>query len=365
MPRIEVDALESFARRLLEATGTPSGVARQVADSLVAADLVGHGSHGVHRIPWYAERVADDEVDPAAEPEVVTETPATAVVDGRYGYGQVVGRYAVDLLAEKAAEHGVAAVGIRNGSHLGRMGEWAERTADEGLVYLSVANSQGQGAQVAVPGSAERRLGTHPFTVGVPTFGALAFPVVMDVATSQVAHGKIGERAAAGESIPEGWTVDADGDPVTDPDAYEDGAGALRPLGGAVSGYKGYGIAVVADLLATLLGGGETFGMSADAPWSNGAALLAVDPRRFLPPEAARERVAALAAYLHTTERSPSVADGIAAKGDDETLLPGEAEHRTRRASRAHGVSLSDGEFERLTAFAREHGVDRIPDPTG
>jgi len=364
MPRLDADALRSFASRLLESVGTPPDVAVRVADSLVAADLAGHGSHGVHRIPWYAERVADGEIDPGADPGVVTETPVTAVVDGRFGFGQIVGRHAVDLLAGKAGEHGVAAVGIRNGSHLGRMGEWAERAVDEGLVFASFVNSQGQGGQVAPPGSARRRLGTHPLAFGIPTFGALEFPVVMDMATSQVAHGKIGERAAAGEPIPEGWTVDADGEPVTDPDAYEDGAGALRPLGGAVAGYKGFGLAVVAELVAALVGGGETFGMETDAPWSNGAAFLALDPAQFLPPEAARERVAALAAYLHATERSPAVTDGIAAKGDDETLLPGEAEHRTRQAYRENGVPLSAGEVDRLSALARDHGLgDAVPEP--
>jgi len=364
MPRIEADALRAFARRLLESADVPSDVAEQVAESLVRADEVGHGSHGVHRVPWYVQRIEDGGIDPGATPAVVRETPTTAVLDGQFGFGQVVGRHAVDRLVERAGECGVAAVGVRNGSHLGRIGEWAERTAAEDLLFFSFVNSQGQGGQVAPPGSAQRRLGTHPLTFGVPTFDALDFPVVMDMATSQVAHGKIGERAAAGEAIPEGWTVDADGEPVTDPDVYEDGIGALRPLGGAVSGYKGFGLAVVAELVAGLLGGGPTFGVETDDPWSNGAAFLAVDPTRLLPPEEARRRVAAVAGYLHATERSPNVSDGVAAKGDDETLLPGEAEHRARVAARADGVSLSAGGFDRLAALARERGLaDAVPEP--
>lgn len=363
MPRIDADPLRTFARRLLEAAGTPTGVADQVADSLVRADLVGHSSHGVHRVPWYASRVDEGHTEPAEEPRVVRETPTTAVIDGRFTFGQVVGRRAVSLLADRADEWGVAAVGVRDGSHLGRMGEWAERATDEGLLFASFANTQGQGALVAPPGSAHRRLGTHPLTFGVPTFDALPFPVVLDVATSQVAHGKLTERAASGEAIPAGWTVDEAGNPVTDPEAFEDGTGALRPLGGDVSGYKGFALGVIVELVAALLGGGETFGMEADKPWSNGAAFVALDPTRFLPADDIEERVASLAAHLHATERSPDVPDGTAARGDDETLLPGEAEHRTRERYRREGVPLSTGVVRTLVAFARERGVEgAIPD---
>ncbi|MDY6819912.1 MAG: Ldh family oxidoreductase [Halobacteriales archaeon] len=362
MPRIEPAVLRTFGRELFEAVGVPTAVAKPVVASLVRADLVGHSSHGIHRIPWYGGWVEDGNIDPTADPTVVTETTTTAVLDGRFTFGQIVGRRAVDVLAEKAQEHGIAAVGIRNGSHLGRIGEWAERTTDEELLFGAFAHSQGQGALVAPPGSADRRLSTHPLSFGVPTFDALSFPIVLDMATSQVANGKIKERAADGDTIPVGWTVDENGDPVTDPAAFADGAGAMRPLGGAVSGYKGYGLGVIVELFGALLGGGEAFGMESEKPWSNGAAFIAIDPTRFLPEDDIETRIASLAAYLHATERSAAVADGIGAKETDETLLPGEAEHRTAEQNRTAGIPVADGVFDGLVEFAEEHGVgDVVP----
>ncbi|MFB6300561.1 MAG: Ldh family oxidoreductase [Halobacteriales archaeon] len=363
MPRIESAVLRAFGRELFEAVGVPEQVADPVVRSLVRADLVGHSSHGVHRIPWYGGWVEEGRIDPTAEPTVVTETPATAVLDGRFTFGQIVGRRAVDRLTEKATATGIAAVGIRNGSHLGRIGEWAERTTEAGLLFGAFVNSQGQGPLVAPPGSAHRRLSTHPLAFGVPTFDALSFPIVLDMATSQVANGKIKERAADGDAIPVGWTVDENGDPVTDPEAFADGKGAMRPLGGAVSGYKGFGLGVMAELFGALLGGGETFGMDSEKPWSNGAAFIAIDPTQFLGEDDIEERIASLAAYLHATERSAAVSDGIAARDTDETLLPGEAEHRTATAYRSEGIPVADGVFEGLVEFAEEHGVaDAVPD---
>lgn len=363
MPRIEPVVLRTFGRELFEAVGVPSEVATPVTESLVRADLVGHSSHGVHRIPWYGGWVEEGNIDPTAEPSVITETPTTAVIDGQFTFGQIVGRHAVEHLTAKANDHGIAAVGIRNGSHLGRIGEWAERTTDDGLLFGAFAHSQGQGALVAPPGSAHRRLSTHPLSFGVPTFEALDFPVVLDMATSQVANGKIKERAADGDPIPVGWTVDENGDPVTDPEAFADGRGAMRPLGGDVSGYKGFGLGVIVELVSALLGGGETFGMETEKSWSNGAAFLAIDPTQFLGEDDIEDRIASLAAYLHATERSPAVADGIGAKRSETTLLPGEAEYRTAEENRTSGIPVADGVFEGLVEFAEEHGVaETIPD---
>jgi len=366
MVTVDTETLERFARDLLVGMGATADGAGAVAASLVDADCRGHGSHGVIRIPTYARMAADGALDPTAAPAVDDRGPTTAAVEGNLAFGQLVGRAAVPAAVERAREHGAAAVGVRNATHLGRVGEWAERAADAGLVFLAFLNTQGAGLTVAPAGSADRKLATNPVAVGVPTFGELEFPLVLDMATSQVAHGKISRKAAAGESVPPEWTVDGDGDPVTDAAAFEEGAGALRPLGGAAAGYKGFGLAVAAELLAGLVGDAPVAGGS-DADWfSNAAAFVALDPLRFTSEAGVRERVRALAAHLRDADAATPVSAGAAARevGDGTVLLPGEAEHLTARERRRAGVDLPDGVAADLRAFADDVGAP-VPDALG
>lgn len=357
MPRISPDSLESFATKLADAMGSPPDVAAQLAESLVRADLAGHHSHGTHRLPRYTEWVDLGVIDPEASAEVRRLGPVTAAVDGNHLFGQVVGRHAVEVGVEKAAEHGLAAVGIRNGAHLGRIGEWAERTTEKGMLFAAFVNSQGQGPLVAPAGSTERKLGTNPIAFGVPTFDALPFPIVLDMATSQVAHGKLSERRANEDPIPEGWVVDDEGGHLTDPVTYEEGVGALRPVGGEISGYKGTGLAVIAELFAGIIGGGTVFGMEPDDPWSNGAAFITVDPTAFGTEDAVVDRVAALAAYLSDAEQT--ISPGKAAKGDrSKTLLPGEGEYELTRDGTERGIEMSEGILRALADLARAQGLD-------
>lgn len=357
------ETLEAFAARLLSEFDTPEDLARKVAESLVDADLHGHTSHGVLRIPTYGQMVEDGVLVPDASPTLVRENGATAVLDGKGTYGQIVGRAAVDILIEKADDHGVASVGIRNGTHLGRIGEWAERVTGEGLFFLSLVHTSGGGLVVAPAGSATRRFSTNPITYGVPTFDRLPFPLVLDMATSQVAHGKIDEYEADGRSIPGEWVVTPEGEPLTDPEEmgdFRDGEdwGVIRPLGGTVTGHKGTGLAVMAELFAGLLGGGPVAGQRDPEAWfTNGAFFLAVDPTRFGDRESMARKVEDLAAHFREAESHPDVPVGGGAEGEDP-LLPGEAEYRTYQERVSEGIPLPERVVANLVALAEESGVE-------
>lgn len=369
MPRVDSGSLEAFARALTEAFGAPSELAAAVAESLVDADLRGHGSHGTIRLATtYRDMIGSEQLSPAATPQVVRENGPTTLVDGHRGFGQVTGRFAADVLAERAREHGVAAVGIGNASHLGRIGEFAERVASSGLLFAAWVNAGGAVSLVAPVGGIDRRLATNPLAFGVPSFGVLPFPIVLDMATSQVAHGKITKRAVENRDIPAGWAVDETGESLTDADAFEAGTGAMVPLGGSVAGHKGFGLAVVAELFAGICGNGRVAGERAPERVNNAATFLAVDPDRFDADRNTgddesenggtrrnRERVEALLAYLNASdERAELMPES--ARGE-RPLLPGEGEHRTMIDRRERGIPIDDRTAEALADVAAAYDV--------
>ncbi|MFB6156986.1 MAG: Ldh family oxidoreductase [Haloferacaceae archaeon] len=356
--RIEAERLEAAAGALLETTGAPPATADAVAESLVESDLRGHHSHGVLRVPYYADMIEAGSIDPAAKPAVDRSTGTLVKLDGCHAFGQVVGREAVDLLTDRVAAEGIAAVGMRDATHLGRVGEWAERTAAAGYCFAAFVNSQGGGHNVAPAGSADRLLSTNPMAYGIPTMGALDHDVVLDMATSQVAHGKIRELEASGGSVPEGWTTDERGAGYTDAAGFEAGeGGAMLPLGGRTAGYKGTGLAVVSELFAGLLGDGFVAG-GRDAEYSSNAAVfVAVDPLFFTDREGIRRRMTTLADHLAAADYDAGPSPGVAAKGD-RFRMPGAPEHERREAHLAEGVEIDDAVADRLRAMAEARDVD-------
>ncbi|MGM0590019.1 MAG: Ldh family oxidoreductase [Halobacteriota archaeon] len=360
MTRVPLDTLDDVARSLLGVLPLAGEDVEAVATSLIEANRRGHDSHGVSRIPQYVQMVEEGVIDPGATPSVERDNGLTAIVDGQLAFGQLVGRDAVDVLTTNADENGVSVVGVRDATHLGRIGEWAERATDRGLLFMAFVSSQGMSPVVAPAGSAHGRLSTNPVCFGVPTFGALDFPIVLDMATSQVANGKIRNRQLSGDPLPEGWAVTDDGDSVRDPDQLQLGQrdAAILPLGGTVSGYKGFGLSVMTALFSSILSDGLVAGQREDVAWFNNvAAFVAVDPLQFTTREALVDRVATLAAYLRDTEYSEHVSVGDGAKGD-ETLLPGESEHRTLLDRTERGVPIPARICESLVAFGRDHGVE-------
>jgi uncharacterized oxidoreductase len=256
---VELDAHELQARvgRILTDQGTPEDIAAEVSLHLVSAELSGHASHGVLRLPQYAREILEGGIDPGARPATVKRSAAAAVLDAHHGFGHYAAATAVDIAARSAREHAVSTVVLRDATHIGRLGEYAERLADRGMVSIVVAAAAGPGVGSMAPfGSSTGHpfLNTNPWAMGYP--GADA-PVVFDAAMSVIPEGKVHAALARGEDVPEGALLDRRGEPSRSPQDFLDG-GTLTPLGGVASGHKGYGLALSAALLGGLAHADET-----------------------------------------------------------------------------------------------------------
>jgi uncharacterized oxidoreductase len=357
MRRVSPEALLDATTELLEAFGMAEPEAASVAASLVSAEIRGHNSHGVIRLSTlYRAMVEEGSIDPKATPTVERHSPSIVSVDGNRAFGQLTGDYIVDAGIEGAEEAGISVVGVRGGCHLGRIGEWAERAAEEGYLTLGFVNSGGTSRTVTVPGSADRLFATNPITVGIPTFEELEFPIVLDMATSQVAHGKITKLAVDEETVPEAWTVTETGEHVEDAVAFEEGEGALSPLGGQASGRKGYGLAFCTELFAGIVGRGEVIGQDENEYVNNAGMFVFVDPLRFSSKEEIEDVIRTVHGQIRSADYPDAVETGYATKGE-RALLPGEPEHRTRLEYEREGIPLTDGAVEALTELAEDHGV--------
>lgn len=347
MQTVDSNRLEAFAQSTIEECGAPVEIAETVAESLVSADLVGHSSHGIVRLPYYASQIEEGSLDPTASP-TVEEVGLFHQIDGEGAFGQVTGQRAVELLTETTAEYGVGVVGIHNSGHLGRIGEWADRVTEEGYLFASWVNLQGGAQRIAPPGTADRRLGTNPTTFAVPSYGALPFNLIYDGATSQVAHGKIIERDGSGERLPTDWTITETGEPVERAADFEDHVGALLPLGGTETGHKGFGLATLTELFAGIVGGGPVSTEEEQGWAGNGAAFVAIDPTIFSTPEEISAKVADLVQFLRSAEPIDS---------DGEVLLPGEPEYRTARKRRDKGIPVEEAVIDNLREVADDLNI--------
>ncbi|MEM7126672.1 MAG: Ldh family oxidoreductase [Chloroflexota bacterium] len=340
MPKISPDTLQFFIGNLFEASGTPSAHADQVAKSLVKANLAGHDSHGVVRVPQYLEMIQQGTLDPKAEPSIVSERGAVTMLDAHKGFGQVAARRAIQVTIDKAPIHGLAATGLYNSGHVGRLGEWTEMAAKEGGIGLGFCNTGRPGGLVAPFGGAERRFGTNPISAAVPQEGSP--PVLIDFATSVVAEGKIRVAKNAGNPIPEGRILNAQGDQTTEPnDLY--GGGMLLPA----AEHKGYSLALLMDMLGGILTSGgaaalPTFGAV------NGVLFIVLDIQAFRPLADYLTESAALTAKIKETPPAP---------GFEEVLIPGEPELRSTEERQRHGIPLDETTWSDLVDAADARGV--------
>lgn len=340
MPTLTADALLSFARSLCEAGGVPVDEADTVARSLVDANLAGHDSHGVIRIVQYLGAVADGRLQPGAPFTVEKETPALLVVDGGWGLGQVQAHRLLARLTAKARQVGLAAGTLRQCGHIGRLGEYAEAAAAQGMGFLATVNSHGYARSVAPPGGIEGRIGTNPLCMGAPTSGE---PVVLDIGTSVCAEGKVRVHFNKGQRVPEGWLLDANGRPTTDPSVlYREPRGTILPLGGPQA-YKGFGIGLLLDMFAGGLSGGPCSRPGHPLRVANAVFFLVLDPEQFAGREHFLREVSDLAAAVRSCPR---------AEGVQEILLPGDPERRERARRRATGIPLDDGTWGQLADLA-------------
>ena len=347
MPVFNAEKLEGTCARIFAGAGLSKDEAHQVAHSLVLANLMGHDSHGVIRLAQYIENLDAGKVKAGQQLQIVREADASAVVDGGDGFGQTVCHQAMQLAMEKAKARSVAAVELFNSSHIGRLGEYVEVAAEQDMIGIVMCNNHGVGLWQPPFGGIDRRMSPNPFAVGMPT--GRGFPIVVDMTSSVVAEGKIRVKRNQGESIPEGWALDAEGNPTTDPETfYGPPRGAILPFGGIAS-HKGYALGVVVDILSGALGGA---GCSRDPDSSggkNGVFLMVIDIAAFTGRDRFREEADSFIDFLKSTRLMP---------GFDQVSLPGEIEHRMRRQKEEDGLFIDDETWRQLRETAHTKGVE-------
>jgi hydroxycarboxylate dehydrogenase B len=342
--RIPVADLRAFVSATFRATGSADGEATIVADHLVDANLAGHESHGVIRVSKYVDWHAKGMVVANQHALVIRESPCNAVVDGQFGYGQVIGREAINLAIDKAKKSGFCAVAIRNSGHLGRIGAWAEQVAQAGFASIHFVNTSGFGILVAPHGGTDRRLSANPIAASAPGPDG---PLVLDISTSAIAEGKIQVALNHGEQLPPGCTIDSKGHPNQDPAVfYGPPVGALLPIGG----HKGYGLSIFCEIFAGALSGGQTTNPdnATAGRLVNNMLSIVFDADAFCGVDAFRAEIARMAAWV---KASPP----ITPRG--EVLLPGEIERRTRARLEREGIALDAVTRRQIAASVSGLGV--------
>ncbi len=340
------DALRTLATRLLTARGVPADDAALLADTLVMAELWGHASHGLLRLPWYAARLASGAMASVTAVETITDTGAVVVLDGHDGIGQVITRRAVDIGVERARRHGIAGVAVRSSGHFGTAAYFTRLAAEAGCVAILVTNAS---PAMAPWGGTRKSIGTNPWSVAAPA--GRHGVVVMDLANTAVARGKVYLAAERGTDIPEGWAADARGVPTTDPAAAIDGL--ILPMAGP----KGYVISFMMDVLAGVLTG-SAFGSDVAGPYEPGRRsgaghlLIVIDVATVLGTDEFASRIEQLVDDTRSAPRAEWAA---------EILVPGELEDRARQANERDGIRLAATTWTALVALAAE---SRTPLPT-
>lgn len=342
-PRVSADRLRKVLTGMLHALGTPEDAAATVADLLVEADLRGVDSHGAHLMSLYVSRIRAGLIHPAARPRVVADDGATVRLDGGLGFGQIAGLEAVRLVVERSARYGVAAVAVREATHLGALASYTERAARAGRICFCFQN----GPTIVPPfGGLTPLFSTNPLSYAVPA--ADEPTIVYDVATTAVAGNKLLLARKRGDpTIPEGWANDDRGRPTTDTAAAS--VNHLQWFGG----HKGFGLALLVEVLGGVLAG-SSFGRTehTDSPAhgpdrvAKGFVFLALDPARLLPDFGARVDT------LIRDVRAARPAEGV-----ERVVVPGEFEHERRAEREAYGIPLPGALREELDRLAADLGV--------
>ena len=334
--------LTAFGADVLVRLGVPDADAALVADSLVTADLWGHPSHGMLRLPWYAARLRSGVMAAVTTPTVVSDLGAVVVLDGGDGVGQVVADRACAQAVSRAEQQGVGVVAVRNSNHFGTAAYWTRRMAASGCVGILTTN----GSPAMAPwGGTRKTVGANPWSVATP--GGHHPPVVLDIANTGVARGKIYAAAQRGESIPDTWAFDENGAPTTDPLLAVHGL--LAPMGG----HKGYGISFMMDVLSGVLTG-SGFATDVAGPYVPdrrsrcGHLVVALRVEALLPREDFDARITDL---IELTKAVPR------ATGVEEIFYPGEIEARAEATGRVAGVTLPDQTVSDLRTVGAACGV--------
>jgi L-2-hydroxycarboxylate dehydrogenase (NAD+) len=343
-PRIPAAQVRRFINAAMERLGLPAEDAHCVADLMTQAELQGSDGHGVIRLVPYARRIRAGGVNVRPHIRIVKEKAGMALLDGDNGMGHLVMAKAAHIAIAKARQCGVAWVGARSSNHAGPASLYARMALAHDMIglYFAVGNAN----HLPPWGGLETLLSTNPIAVAVPA--GKEPPVVLDMATTVAAYGKVKAKAQRGEAMPEGWMIDREGRPLTDPKRAEEGF--LLPIGG----YKGYGLAVIIGLLAGTLNGAAMgrevidFNHDDSTPTNTGQAILVIDPDAFGDVQAFKERVDQLVRELRASERMPGV---------DRIRLPGEQSHEKRLANERDGLALPASLRSQLDQLASELAI--------
>ena len=325
--RVPAAKLEAFTAKAFEAVGISKAEAKSIAELMVRADVQGSEGHGVFRLPQYIRRIMGGAVNIKPKIKVEREAAGMALVDGDNGMGHLVMRYATEKAIEKAKSAGVAWVGVKWSNHAGPASLYACMPAERDMVglYLAVGNAN----HLPAWGGLDMLLSTNPIAVALPAGQEPA--IVLDMATTVAAYGKVKTKAQRGEMMPEGWMMDRDGRPLTDPKRANEGF--LLPIGG----YKGYGLALIFGLLAGTLNGAamgrDVVDFNADdtTPTNTGHVIVAINVEAFQPVAEFKKSVDALVRDLRASKRLPGV---------DRVRLPGEGSHAARADRAKNGIPL-------------------------
>lgn len=354
---VAADAMKELVKKTFFGLGCSEKESRCIAERLTGANLRGHDSHGVIRVPRYAQWLGDGILVANVQPDVVLENEVLAIVDGKQGFGQSVGEYAVDVGIRKAGTHGVCIVGLKNAGHLGRIGDWAERAAAEGLVSIHMVNVRGS-LIVAPFGGIDRRGSTSPFCAGIP-LTTNEPPIILDMATSVVAEGKALVAFKGGKPLPNDAIVTGDGtitgDPSslygdTEPGRYPDpnnGTGALRAFGD----HKGGGLNFLMEMMAGALTGSGCSGSlhGPQRPFANGMLSVYLDPQKF--GHQNDGFVAEVKSYVEFVKSSRPTNPG------GSVLIPGEKELAVLEERTQTGLPLAPQAWQDILDTAHASGM--------
>ena len=329
---------------IVAAGGSDAREAKLVAENLVTANLTGHDSHGIGMIPRYVDSLKEGGLKPNRHPAVKFDGGALLALDGQAGYGQVIGLEATDVAIERAKQHGVCVMALANSHHLCRIGQWAEQAVAEGFVSISFVNVISR-AIVAPFGGSDARFGTNPCTIGIPLPGQP--PFILDMATSGVAQGKVRVAHNKGEKLPPGLLLDDKGNPTIDPKF-----GVIEPFGALTTFglHKGYGLAVVCELLGGALTGGGTWHTTDRSKKRvlNGMLTILIDPGRLgTAPDFEREA----REFIAWVKQSPP------APGSDRVRIAGDPERETRARREKAGIAVDANTWLEIHAAAAKVGV--------
>lgn len=345
---IKLDALRTrqALAKIFARFGATASEADEVAEHLVESNLQGHDSHGLVRASWYIEKVEQKEIVCGAPITIEKESPSTAIIDGHWGFGQPVSRRAMEIAITKAQDSTVACVTVRNANHIGRLGAYTSLASARGMVGIAMANLHGTSHCVAPFGGIDRRLPTNPISIAFPKGSTPDF--LLDMTSSIVAEGKLKVKLNRGEALPDGWAIDHQGRPASDPHQfYDEPKGAILPLGGAV-GYKGFGLSLAIDALSGALSGAQCSNPKAKRH-GNACLFQAIRIDGFLPLAEFEERVGELVSHVRAS-RPASENNGV--------QIPGEPEHDRRRVGLAEGILLEEETWKQLIAKARAVGAE-------